>query len=347
MHRGSWLFPDGVDRERMLEMDRQLQPVRRACFAVLALALVASGPWLGYWTLVPLAVAAVFYRVADVYIERLERPEWALFAAWSGAQLMIMISVAIIGGAVVPMTAWLAVPLLTLGARFSERGIAAGLGLSLLMLVGVSLGVDADAVFDNPPLLFAPLALMTCVVMFQTVQMRSDVKYRAAAVIDPLTGMLNRQALAQRAAEVEQQSKITAQPVAMIVGDIDNFKQINDEDGHAVGDAVLKDVAYELRKRLRAFDLCYRIGGEEFLVLMPGADLDNAVAPGRAPARLRRGRAARRPRRHDELRRRGVRPRDRLRLQRGLRDSGRQPLRRQAGRPQRRASAAGRCRPRR
>ena len=145
------------------------------------------------------------------------------------------------------------------------------------MLVGMSLGVDADAVFENPPLLFAPLALMTCVAMFQTVQMRSDVKYRAAAVIDPLTGMLNRQALAQRAAEVEQQSKITAQPVAMIVGDIDNFKQINDEDGHAVGDAVLKDVAYVLRKRLRAFDLCYRVGGEEFLVLMPGADLDNAV----------------------------------------------------------------------
>ena len=75
MHRGSWLFPDGVDRERMLEMDRQLQPVRRACFGVLALALIASGPWLGWWTLVPLAVAAVFYRVADVYIERLERPE--------------------------------------------------------------------------------------------------------------------------------------------------------------------------------------------------------------------------------------------------------------------------------
>ena len=62
MGRGSWLFPDGVDRERMLEMDRQLQPVRRASFAVIALALVASGPWLGWWTLVPLAGAAVLFR---------------------------------------------------------------------------------------------------------------------------------------------------------------------------------------------------------------------------------------------------------------------------------------------
>jgi diguanylate cyclase (GGDEF)-like protein len=277
MRRGSWLFPDGVDRERMLEMDRQLQPVRRACFAVLALALIASGPWLGWWTVVPLGVAGVLFRVADVYIERLERPEYALFAAWGGSQLIIAVTVGVIGGAVVPMTAWLAVPLLTLGARFSERGIAAGVALSVLILVGMALGVDADAVFENPPLLFGPLALMTCVAMFQTVLMRSDVKYRAAAVIDPLTGMLNRQALAQRASEVEQQSRITAQPVAMIVGDIDHFKQVNDQHGHAAGDAVLRDVSYELRKSLRAFDLCYRIGGEEFLVLMPGAGLDHAT----------------------------------------------------------------------
>ena len=135
----------------------------------------------------------------------LERPEYALFAAWAGSQLMIAISVAFTGGAAAPMLSWLAIPMLTLGARFSERGIAAGLGFSLVMLLGVTFSGDADAVFQNPPLLFAPLALMTCVAIFQAVLMRSDVKYRAAAVIDPLTGMLNRQALAQRASELEQQ----------------------------------------------------------------------------------------------------------------------------------------------
>jgi diguanylate cyclase (GGDEF)-like protein len=132
-------------------------------------------------------------------------------------------------------------------------------------------------VFKNPPLLFGPLALMTCVAIFQAVLMRSDVKYRAAAVIDPLTGMLNRQALAQRASELEQQAHLTGQPVGLIVGDIDHFKRINDAHGHAVGDAVLTDVAYTLRKQLRAFELCYRIGGEEFLLLLPGADLERAA----------------------------------------------------------------------
>ena len=54
------------------------------------------------------------------------------------------------------MLPWLAIPLMTLGARFSGRGIAAGLALSLVLLVAVALAVDARAVVDNPPLLVRP-----------------------------------------------------------------------------------------------------------------------------------------------------------------------------------------------
>jgi diguanylate cyclase (GGDEF)-like protein len=218
------------------------------------------------------------FGLADVKIAKLQRPEYALFAAWAGSQIMIAVSVFLTGGATAPMLPWLAIPLLTLGARFSERGIAAGLGLSLLILVGVAVGGDADAVFENPPLLFAPLALMACVAVFQAVLMRSDVKYRAAAVVDPLTGMLNRQALMQRASELEQQAHLSGEPVGLIVGDIDHFKRVNDAYGHAAGDAVLTDVAYALRKQLRVYELSYRIGGEEFLVLVPGADLERCAA---------------------------------------------------------------------
>src|SRR4051794_33540893 len=110
----------------MLEMDRHLQPVRRASFAVLALALVASGPWLGWWTLAPLAVAAFLFRVADIQIGASSRPEYGLFAAWAGSQLIIAISVAMTGGPLVPTMSWFAIPIVTLGARFSERGIAVG-----------------------------------------------------------------------------------------------------------------------------------------------------------------------------------------------------------------------------
>ena len=272
----SWLFPKGVDRERMLEMDRQLQPVRRASFAVLALALIACGPWLGWWTLIPLGVAAVLFRVADARIGESSRPEYALFGAWAGSQMIIAISVALTGGPLVPTMSWFAIPLVTLGARFSERGIAVGVAYSIVLMLVVAFGVDAGAVLDDPPLLIAPLALMIAIAMFQTVLMRSDVKYRAEAVIDPLTGMLNRKALTLRVEELQQQSLVTKQPVAVVLGDIDHFKLINDTEGHTTGDAVLKDVAYELRRTLRAFDLFYRIGGEEFLVLLPGAGADTA-----------------------------------------------------------------------
>ena len=107
--------------------------------------------------------------------------------------------------------------------------------------------------------------------------MRSDVDHRTEAVIDGLTGMLNRRALDQRLRELTAQAQIASQPVAVIAGDIDHFKRVNDEHGHAAGDAVLVEIAYRLRKALRAYDLAYRVGGEEFLVVLPGADVSAAA----------------------------------------------------------------------
>ena len=112
--------------------------------------------------------------------------------------------------------------------------------------------------------------------------MKSDLEHRSSSVIDPLTGMLNRNALQTRIAELVAQAAILREPVALIVGDLDNFKAINDGHGHAAGDVVLKDVAYRMRKALRAYDLAYRLGGEEFLIILPGAD---SVRRQRSPRR--------------------------------------------------------------
>ena len=273
----SWLFPDGVDRERMLDNDRRLAPVRGAAFLVLGVALIACGPWLGWWTLGPLAVAAVAFRVADKQVAKSSRPEIALFLAWASTPVILGIAVAISGGPNVPTMSWFAIPVISLSARFSERGTALGVGLVILVMLAVAFGVDAQAVLDSPPKVIAPFALLIAVALFQTVLMRSDVDTRAEAVIDPLTGMLNRKALDSRAMELKEQSALTGEPVGLILGDLDRFKSINDTLGHATGDAVLKETAYVLRKGLRAFDLTYRIGGEEFLVLLPGANIEQAA----------------------------------------------------------------------
>ncbi|MFN2616512.1 MAG: GGDEF domain-containing protein [Thermoleophilaceae bacterium] len=244
---------------------------------MLALALIASGPWLGFWTVLPLALAGVAFRIAETRIEKAKRPEIGLFVAWTASQAITAIAVAMTGGPNVPTMAWFAIPLISLSARFSERGIALGVAITIALMLGVAFGVDAQAVMDNPPLVIAPFALVISISIFQTVLMRSDVDTRAEAVIDPLTGMLNRKALDSRTLELKEQSSMTGEPVGLVVGDIDHFKQINDSLGHATGDAVLKEVAYVLRKALRAFDLAYRIGGEEFLVMLPGAGIEQTA----------------------------------------------------------------------
>ena len=128
----SWLISDSMDRERMLDMDRRVAPVRRKSFAVMAVALLLCGPWLGWWTLAPLAVAAILFKLADDAVERVTHPEYLLFAAWTGSQAIIATAVPLTGGAHSPAMAWFAIPIVTLSARFPARGVAAGWAVSLL-----------------------------------------------------------------------------------------------------------------------------------------------------------------------------------------------------------------------
>jgi diguanylate cyclase (GGDEF)-like protein len=274
----SWLIRDGMDRARMLDMDGRLRPARRRSFAVLAVALLACGPWLGWWTLVPLFGASVLFALADKHMPGMQRPEYLMFTAWAGSEVIIAVSVAITGGPTVATMSWLAIPIVTLASRFSDRGIAVGVGLTLTLLLVVAFGVDTQAVLHDPTLVIAPAALIVAVTMLSIALMRSDVEHRSRAVIDELTGMLNRAALTTRVEELAQQSALSGEPVGMILADIDRFKAINDRHGHGTGDAVLRDLAYALRMELRAFDLAYRLGGEEFLILLPGADLAQAGA---------------------------------------------------------------------
>jgi diguanylate cyclase (GGDEF)-like protein len=262
-----------MDRERLLDMEERLKPVRRVAMIVLAVALAAGAPWLGWWTLVPLAFAAGLFALADRRLPDAKRPEYLMFAAWAGTEVTIAVAVALTGGPHEATLSWLAIPVVTLSARFSLRGVCVGVGIALLCLAAVAFGTDAAAVLDNPTVVMAPAAVILSVAILSTALMRSDVEHRGEAVIDPLTGMLNRNALTNRVSELTQQSEVTGQPIGLVIGDLDHFKGINDSLGHAVGDQVLKQIAYEMRRHLRAFDLAYRLGGDEFIFLLPGAEV--------------------------------------------------------------------------
>jgi diguanylate cyclase (GGDEF)-like protein len=285
----SWLCHDDFDRERMLDMEERVRPVRRRTFLIIAAAIGAGAPWLGWWPLLFILPAAAFFGSADLLMPRLRRPELLMFAAWIGSELMIAGAVALEGGAGVGALCWIAIPVITLSSRFSLRGVVAGVAIAVLLTLAVGFGVDTSTALANPPVVIAPAIAVVCIAVLSVPLMNSDIQHRSDAVIDQLTGMLNRKALSARALELAQQSEISGEPVGLIVADLDHFKSINDTHGHGTGDAVLKEVAYTMRKQLRAFDLAYRLGGEEFLILVPGSDLEGTLL---LAGRLRDGVAA-------------------------------------------------------
>lgn len=105
-----------------------------------------------------------------------------------------------------------------------------------------------------------------------------------AADTDPLTGLLNRRAAMERL-DVEMQAAFRdCTQLSLVLVDLDHFKAINDRYGHAKGDDVLRHFAASGRQQLRGSDIFARIGGEEFLVLMPGTGINEAAS---AAERLR------------------------------------------------------------
>jgi len=273
----SWLCRDGFDRRRMLDMDERVRPARQWAIGLLGLSLVLLGPWVGWWPLLFLPPAAVFFAAADRLKSRVARPEYPMFAAFVACQLTIAGAVSLAGGAHAPGISWLAIAPVVLSARFSMRGVITGVLITIVLVLAVAFGVDAHEVLREPALVVVPFSLVICVAILSTPLMQSDIQHRGDAVIDQLTGMLNRKALRARVDELAQQSEVTGDPIGLIVGDLDRFKSVNDTHGHATGDAVLKEVAYLMRKQLRAFDLAYRIGGEEFLIVLPGSDLERSA----------------------------------------------------------------------
>ena len=119
----------------------------------------------------------------------------------------------------------------------------------------------------------------TGVAMFVVFMLASDLseKMKEIAVHDELTGLLNRRGFAEQAARAYATARRTDRPVSVIMTDIDHFKSVNDEFGHAAGDDALCHFAKILKVTRRADDILARVGGEEFAIVLPGTVLEETI----------------------------------------------------------------------
>lgn len=115
------------------------------------------------------------------------------------------------------------------------------------------------------------LAVSVFSAIFVRVMSSLQNKLHSLAVTDSLTGVYNRLPLERSLEESIQHSNRTREPMTLLLLDLDHFKKINDRLGHDAGDIVLRSVGKLLRDRLRSVDKVFRMGGEEFLVLLFGA----------------------------------------------------------------------------
>lgn len=99
-----------------------------------------------------------------------------------------------------------------------------------------------------------------------------EAEVRMLSMTDPLTGMANRRAIMALLKRELEKGHETGSPVSVVMADLDDFKALNDTRGHPAGDAVLRNAARALRTELRQSDHVGRYGGEEFLMVLAGAD---------------------------------------------------------------------------
>lgn len=275
-----WLCRTEMERARFTDMNERVRSARRVQGLSMGLAVLISAPVYGWWIAVLVAVAILALAAIEKVPERTVALERASAASMGTIIVLLGLASFGTGGVHSPFLPFLSVPTLMLAARFRVTVVAAGLAACAVVGGVAMLGALALSPAPQAPWwvsLGAYVALLTGLAAISMTLLGAELQSRGEAAVDPLTGLFNRKALAGRFAEAAAQAAVLGGSVSVVLCDLDHFKTVNDRFGHDRGDVVLREAAYRMRKTLRTFDLVYRIGGEEFLILLPGQDLPSAA----------------------------------------------------------------------
>jgi len=192
-------------------------------------------------------------------LTRLERRDWWL---WSAAVVvMLMLTVAVVS---MSLPALMANPYSFFQFHLEQavRG-----------LVGLVLLFNIYTIYQQVLIKRLRSQLASQIELLASLRLRAN-EYHKMAMVDPLTGLYNRRFAELRLTAEVDRSKRYGHPLTALVIDLNDFKQINDKLGHLAGDMVLKEFGGRLSRSIRVSDLAVRMGGDEFLVILPECPSD-------------------------------------------------------------------------
>ena len=255
---------------------------------MLYLALTPTGPHraLLWWVAASWLLCAVAGLTAAPVVSG--RPWRATYSVvWTVTSIYAVGLVGVLdGGVTSPILLLLFLPLVYGALMFTPRAAAVG-GASALVALGVVAAVDRGlpAVEGRTFMLFAAVAgagvLSVSAALNRTQVERHEATLLAAvaelASTDELTGCAVRRVLRQRTEQEIERALRSRSPLSLLMIDVDQFKAVNDNFGHVVGDRVLATIGRILLGNVRTFDVASRLGGDEFALVLPETDATGAV----------------------------------------------------------------------
>ncbi|WP_022961657.1 GGDEF domain-containing protein [Halopseudomonas pelagia] len=224
-----------------------------ALFALGLLRIADTTPHLRMWTLLYLFPFFALMTFALL----LPSTSFTVFAWIQAIPIICYLLLGLRGGF------WMSLGFLSMGvAAFNYRYMVDDSWLNAMVAANVGLSSAAIMMFSH---------------IYERSRVANEARLLELASTDTLTGLANRMKLAEVFQRERSHALRDNNPLSLIILDLDHFKQVNDQFGHGGGDRALRHLAQLLPQRLRDTDLLCRLGGEEFAILLPGADLGQAA----------------------------------------------------------------------
>lgn len=198
-------------------------------------------------------------RELQTSLQRLERRDWWMW--WAAITVMLLLTVSVVSFSVHEF------------AEHTQDFFQFNINQAVRGLVGLVLLFNTYTVYQQIVIKRLRAQISDHVGEMARLEVEAEALYQMA-VQDPLTGLHNRRFAEQRLEAELARAQRQNQPFAVVLLDLDEFKKTNDNHGHLAGDLVLKEFADRLKRAVRFSDLPVRIGGDEFLVLLPDCPID-------------------------------------------------------------------------